>query len=722
MAEEKQELELDTNRLRAMGTTLKGLFTEYEKARQPREQQWLKNVRQFIGEYDPAVLGTFNENQSRAYPRITRVKCLAMVARLHALLFPAGEKNWGVEPSPKPHLPIDKLHEVSERWMREVGEDVEAQVTQEELDRLISLVAREIADAMEGVIDDQLRDAAAVSGVDYPALVRDVLFSGVMYGCGVLKGPMTVVQSGSGVLRADDTGRPVVIEMDLYRPYFEAVSIWDYYPDFSAKDFSLMNGVFQRHVYSASGMQELAGREDFLGDAIRNYLRDNPEGNYRPRNYESDLKGMSSEGEATQPRESKKYEMFEYWGPISGHDLRAAGVEIPDSELAKTAYGCVWIIDDTVIKAAKAPYESKVDMYHHFVFETDEVNLTGSGLPVIMRDSQLGVANFTRMLVDNAATVCGPNVEVDVDQISDATNPTTITPFKVWLKDNPSPNGGRAVQSVSFDSHINELQSAIQMFRELADTETFLSPMTGGDMEQMPSEALRTQGNMSMAMGNAALPFKDIVRNFDRFTTSVIHSLIQWNLVYHEDADRLNGDLRPIAKGASSLMAKEVRAYTLDMLATTLTEDERLYINEEELLKARLSVRDLPLEKLLASPEEVKRRRQERAEQAQAQQATAQEALQAQIQLDRGRALKETTAAQRNLDNADVATAKVLLEAMEKGADLETIRQIVSAAATRRGAQALGAGADGVPAGEASPAGSAGVGGAEVIDLAGGSR
>lgn len=686
MAENSTELRLDSERLRKLGGKLKDRFSEYEKARVPREQQWLRNVRQYIGEYDPKILETLTPEQSRAYPKITRVKCLALVARLHALLFPAGEKNWGVEASPKPHLPLEKLQDIASEWMLEHQDDPEARLTQEDLDRLVKLLADKIAKAMELVIDDQLRDASNNTGCDYPALVRDVLFSGVLYGCGVLKGPMTLQHSG-GVVRVDDSGKPVVIELDLYRPYMETVSIWDYYPDFSAKEFGYMDGVFQRHVYPHATFADLADREDYMADAIRDYLQAHPEGNYTKRPYEQTLDAMSTEDQQAQPGTAKKYELYEYWGNISGHDLRAAGVEVQDSELSKTAYGCVWFIGDTVIKVAKAPYphDRKVGMYHHFVFEADEVNLTGSGLPVIMRDSQLGVATFTRMLVDNAASVCGPNVEVDLDQLSAATNPNTIVPFKVWLKDGTNPNGARAVQSVSFDSHMTDLMSAISLFKEFADTETFVNPMTGGDMEQMPSEALRTQGNMSMAMGNAALPFKDIVRNFDRFTTSVINALVQWNLIYHEDADDLAGDLRPIARGASSLMAKEVRAYILDALATTLSPEDRIYINEEALLKERLAVRDLPLEKLLATKDEVDRRRQENAAAAEQQQQQTAEVLAAKIMLDRGRALKETTAAQRNLDNADVATAKTLIEAIDKGVDLDALRQIVSAAAARRG-------------------------------------
>ena len=106
------------------------------------------------------------------------------------------------------------------------------------------------------------------------------------------------------------------------------------------------------------------------------------------------------------------------------------------------------------------------------------------------------------------------------------------------------------------------------------------------------------------------------MRNFDQFTASVIHSLIKWNLTYNTRRDELAGDVRPIARGANSLMAKEVRAATMDQLAATLSPEERLYINEEELLKERLAARDLPLDKLMASPEEVARRKQAAAEQA----------------------------------------------------------------------------------------------------------
>lgn len=700
MADEQIPLTIDAERMRKLGSELRSRFAAYDKARQSVEEQWLRNVRQFVGEYDPKFLSNLTPEQSRAYPRITRVKVLSMVARLHALLFPAGEKNWGVESSPVPMLPSDKLAEIASDWL---ANNPNQPATQAEIDRLVKVAADDIAKKMEKVIDDQFESIEESGTNDYQTLVRDVIFSGAMYGCGVLKGPMTVQHTGT-TLQVDDNGVPQVIETPMYRPYFEVVSVWDYYPDFSAKDFPQMDGQFQRHIYSRHTVCKLIDREDYMGDAIKQVLKDKPDGNYRKKNYEQELDRISDEKQQTQPSEDKKFELIEFWGFVSGHDLRAAGVEIPDSDLSKDSPACVWMMDDVVVKVAAAPYAEDSNMYHQFVFEKDEVNLMGSGLPHVIRDSQLMVASSTRMLIDNAAAVAGPNVEVDLEQLDGSTNPNTIRPFKVWKKDSTAPSGARAVQNVSFDSHISELMQIISLGRELADTESFVNPLTGGDFENAPSEALRTQGNMSMALASAALPFKDIVRNFDRFTKSVIYALMQWNLVYSERREELRGDLRPVPKGANSLMAKEVRAVALDNMAATLTPEERMYINEEELLKERLQVRDLPLDRLMASPEEVARRKDAAAQQAAQAQQNAQRAFEADLRTKQTEALKDITQAQKNSDLGDVATLNALVNAIEKGANIDELQRIAARASRQSeggatgGATAEGA-ADRVPAG-----------------------
>ena len=114
----------------------------------------------------------------------------------------------------------------------------------------------------------------------------------------------------------------------------------------------------------------------------------------------------------------------------------------------------------------------------------------------------------------------------------------------------------------------------------------------------------------------------------------------------------------------------------LDQLAATLTPEERIYINEEELLKERLQVRDLPLDKLMATPEEVERRKASAAESAQKQTQQADQMFQATLRTLQTEALKDAAQAQKNMDSGDTMVLKALLEAIEKGANLDELGRI----------------------------------------------
>lgn len=674
-----------------LGKTLADRFTTYSKDRRMAENQWTLNLRQFLGKYDPSLEENMDSNTSRAYPKITRVKCVSMKARLMSLLFPAGEKNWGLEASPVPNLPTDTLMTALDQWR---AGNPGAQPTQKQLDTLVVKVAQEIAERQEKVIDDQLKDVDPYAACDYETLVGKVVSSAVLYGPGIVKGPMTIAETVSGY-ELDAAGMPQIVEQDAYRPYLEWVSPWDYFPDMSASCFEQMDGEFQRHVYSRHQLTRIADRPDFDGDVIRNYMDSNSDGNYTKQTYETEIQSIGGQNVNANPPGAGKYEMLEYWGSEVGKKLRAAGCEfIKDDELDTDVRYTAWTIEGRVCKIARNPYPDGVKIYHQFVFEEDEVNLLGSGLPPIMRDSQLAVASGARMLIDNASIVCGPNVEVDVDLISPTQTDMSLKPRKAWLKEGAT-NGQRAVQSVSFDSHITELSALIQMFRGFADDETFVNPLTGGDIEGVPGEAMRTTGGASMVYGNAALPFRDIVRNFDRFTVSVIDGLVHWNRIFNVDRDQLAGDTRPIPRGATSLMAKEVRAFALDQLATTLTDEDRIYIDNQELLKQRLLVRDLPLATLMASDEEVERRQQANAQQAQTAQQQAAAMFAAQLKNMDSDTVKQLSQAQKNLDNADVAVFKALLDALQAGATPDELARI---------AQRAGAGREGRAASPAAPA------------------
>jgi hypothetical protein len=85
-------------------------------------------------------------------------------------------------------------------------------------------------------------------------------------------------------------------------------------------------------------------------------------------------------------------------------------------------------------------------------------------------------------------------------------------------------------------------------------------------MQKGPSEPFRTAAGASMLRGDAALPFKDVVRNFDAFTESVIGSMITFNHKFNGNA-AIKGDFTPMARGATTLVAKEVQGMQIDEMA-----------------------------------------------------------------------------------------------------------------------------------------------------------
>lgn len=645
--------------LAKLGNELSKKFSQYSRDRKSAEVQWVKSLRQFNGTYDPEVLSRLQPTQSTAYPRLTRVKVVSMVARLMSLLFPSGEKNWGFSRSPEPLFSEEAFRTGLELWAAEAPDEA---FDQELFDQFLVQKATESAAAVERRIDDQLGDMGEYGPMDYATLVKKVVRSAVMYGAGTLKGPTTVASEAGEMTIAN--GQPMVGTTTVYRPYFEFVHTGDYFPDLSATEGTQPDGAFVRHKFSAHQLKRLAQREDFaaFGDDIRTYLRDNPEGNATKGVFD----GEQTTNNETQKPLSRKYEVLEFWGHIDGHMLRAAGVDVKDDELDADLTGTVWMIDKLVVKAQRSPFPEDFQLFHTFVFEDNEASGTGVGLPEIMRDSQLSLCSATRMLLDNASVVCGPNVEVDIDAIEPGQD-MTFAPFKVWMS-----KGGAAVKPVAFDARMNDLLSVINLFTGMADTETFVGPATGGDMSGLPSEGMRTTGGASMIMASAALPFRDVVRNFDRFTVSVINSLVRWNEVLNPADDAIiMGDMRPVGKGATTLMAKEIRAYSLDNLAQTLLEEERDYINMENLARQRLLTRDLPLDELMLPEAEARARRESRMQQQQQLQQQQAQLFEEEVKSMRANSAKQLAQAKKNLDGADTDALRAIISALESGVDID---------------------------------------------------
>lgn len=654
--------EFNAAALAKLGNHLSQRFSVHKADRRVQEQQWLRNLYQFKGKYDAEIEEKLDPNRSRAYPKLTRTKIMVVVARLMNLLFPQSDKSWTIRPSKNPVLSQEELTAAFRDWR---DQNPEGEVTAEDLDTIVKAFANKAAEVMERHIEGQLQDAMGsateTDNSDFVALCRRVILSAAIFNCGVLKGPMTLSRKKARIEITPGID-PTVRMVDSWRPYFDAVDIWRYYPDMQARSFSDMEGEFEDHVYTKQQLEGLAKREDFIPEAIQQFIRENPEGNHTPQNYENDLDNLAGTKQAS--NRGKRYRLQEFWGNVSRDFIEATGLELPeDSDKVDQFRVTAWVAGRHIVKLGLNPLPPQVNVYHKFVFDDSVPGLMGGSMAEIMRDSQMAVSSAARMLIDNAAVTCGPMLEIDLNKLVEAQDPKTIAPFKSYFVDGKgNPSGHRAINSIAIDSRMNELLSVMNQFLEFADMETFVGGY--GGQENTPGEALRTSAGASMVLGNAALPFRDIVRSFDRFTVSVLNALVEWNRLFNDEIEH-TGDLRPVAKGATSLIAKEVRAFALDNLMSTITEEERVYIDDQKLLNQKLMARDIPFEDIRATDAVVAKRLEDRQKRQSEAEDQARRMFEAELRGLVTDAMKNAAQAKKNLDNADATAVQTLTKVAE---------------------------------------------------------
>jgi hypothetical protein len=521
---------------------------------------------------------------------------------------------------------------------------------------------------MSRQMDDQLTE------MEYITLAKRIIFSGTLYGVGLLHGPYTKKQKLRKWQRNPSTRRYEAVEVTELRPYYENGPVWNWYPDMSAKALDQQDGYFLRHVMSRDQVSDLANRPDFMGDKIRDWLRTHDKGNYVERDWERLIR---KDGDRQNPNDlsGRKYEAYSWIGSISGHDLFAAGEAIPEDKLSEQHEAEIWVLDGTVIKAKLNPRETNKRPCHVFIFEEDDINLLGIGLPEVVRDSQLGICESVRMMFDNGSVTCGPQLLVRTGLLAQGQN-TTIHSFKTWLMDpdiDPA-TSTPPVENIRIDNHINDLMAIVKMCMEFMDAETALPPPALGDVTKGGSEALRTRGNASMFLGAASLPIRDTVRNFDSFTTSFIGSLYDWNMEFNSDAT-IKGDYQIIARGSTSLIAKEVRGMALDNLAQTLQPEERVYIKGKEFLRERLKVRDLDMDAILEDDDKVSAKLEEQANAAKNAADQQAQMVEAQVREMFANALKNIALARKADVGADADVYRAIIEGVSGAADIDQKRR-----------------------------------------------
>jgi hypothetical protein len=244
------------------------LFDTFVNDRFQAERRWLRNLRQYLGLYDPEIERTLANGRSKAYPRITRVKCLSVLARLMNLMFPGNERNWALSAGPEPDVSDeDAAAAVQEFLTKQQQAGVQVPPTEEDMRQAIVEMADKKAARLSSIIDDYLQEMGGDQTQDYITVNRQVVASGILYGTGVLLGPFAREQTQARWQFQGQT--PQRITETKYKPQFEFLSVWDFFPDMNGKHLTDDDGHFTRRVMSRQQVRKLGERGGFFPNIIK---------------------------------------------------------------------------------------------------------------------------------------------------------------------------------------------------------------------------------------------------------------------------------------------------------------------------------------------------------------------------------------------------------------------------------------------------------------------
>lgn len=623
MVEDYEEVEVEEEEvsdgvqdqsIQSLGSRLSARFSEYKDARKETENEWLKDLRQYNGQYEPEVLARLNEAgaRSKVFVGLTRTKVMAAYSRIIDLLFQHGDIFFSLQPTPVADLdPVQavKMRQQATQEIMMASQMMDPNMNQdlimarmgeleEEFKELEQKVAREAAETMTTEIMDQLIESNA------EMKLKESILESCIFGAGAVKAGTVKIDTTQSYQKLED---PMTGEMgyalsivEKATPEVESVSIFDLYPDPYCTSLEDCDGLFRRHVLTRRQFRELADLPQFDSSMIKYLLKVNRTGNHVEEDHERTRRRIAGIKDNT---ESNRFEVLEFWGTIDGYELKEHDIELPeDADLSDDFNACVWSCGGKVIKVMLNPVSGYKMPYFIFPYERTPHQFWGTGVPRMMRDSQGTMNAATRIWLDNLALSSGPMVEVNTDLLAAGEDPTDIHPWRVFLREGGD-GSMPAVRWYQPVANANGLNQIVEIFRRFADETTSLPSYTHGEQTQGLN---KTATGMSMLMGAANVALKSTIKNIDDFLMEpMITALFHWNMEFGTN-EKAKGDLKVIARGSTALVQKEVQSQRLLQFLSLVSNPTDIgLVDRTQLIRDIAKSMDIDPDEIVKSEEQI---------------------------------------------------------------------------------------------------------------------
>ncbi len=570
----KKEVESTTSTnqpvLSALASHIRGCWLKAQDAKRDIEQQFLRNMRQKKGEYEPSKLAAIRSmKSSEIFLMITDVKCRNFKDWVKDVLFQPGSRCWGIEPTPLPDVPEWIENSVYAAAMKHYFEEVQNQAMQtgqqipveivgmmvkenmpdilDEVQKAIQEKSKEIVEKMEDKIDDQLTEGGFYKALE--ECIPDIACPGEA----IIKGPTFRKEKVKKLVGDPATGKVRVEVQEKIIPQYERVSPFDIYPAPDSNDID--DGfLIEKTSLTGTSLSSLIGVPGYSEEAIRRVLVQYNSGGLREWTAIDTERAEIERKNTSQIWDSDKVDCLVFWGEVQGSVLLEWGMkakDVPDPDIYHNI--CAWLVGTEVIKAMLNPDPLGKKPYSKAAFDDSNGGFWGCGLPEKIVDAQAAANASARALVNNVGIASGPLVEVNTDRI---TGDTSLYPWKVFQSTNDQMSQNTpAMRVYSIQMVSVELMNVLEKWAKIADEHSGVPAYAHGD--ENVGGAGNTASGLSMLMTSAARGIKGVIKSIDtKIIAPTVERQYYLNIDKVENAS-LVGDYKVVARGSSSLIAKE---------------------------------------------------------------------------------------------------------------------------------------------------------------------
>tara|TARA_R100000388_G_scaffold37941_2_gene29380 strand:- start:415 stop:2379 length:1965 start_codon:yes stop_codon:yes gene_type:complete len=608
-----------------LGSRLTNVFQEYKDARKETENEWLKDLRQFMGQYEADVLARLNDSgaRSKVFVGLTRTKVMAAYSRMIDLLFQYGDVYFAIHPTPIPQIsPIQAMNmrQMAIQQVTQAAQGMDPSLNEDlimarmqELEGEFLETEKQIAELAAEEMTKEIQDQLIESNAEMK--LKESILESCIFGSGAVKAGTIRIDRTQSYTQVMDpqTGQQgfALSQIEKIMPEIESVSIFDLYPDPYCTTLEDCEGLFRRHVLTRKQFRDLADLPNFDGEMIRYLIKTNRGGNHTEEEHERDRRRIAGINDHA---ESNRFEVLEYWGTIDGYELEEHGIDLPEeADLSDDFSVCVWICGSKVLKVMLNPISGYKMPYHIFPYERSPHQFWGTGVPRMMRDSQVTMNAATRIWLDNLALSSGPMVEVNTDLLAAGEDPTDIHPWRVWLRE----GGDGSMPAVRWYQPIanaNGLNQIIELFRRFADETTSLPSYTHGEQSRSLN---KTATGMSMLMSAANIALKSTIKNIDDFLLEpMIEALFHFNMEFGTN-EKAKGDLKIVPRASTALIQKEVQSQRLlQFLSLVSNPMDLALVDRPQLLRDIAKSMEIDPDEIIKSEERMRAEQQALQDQA----------------------------------------------------------------------------------------------------------